>query len=456
MRLLQRKAIRSLAAASSLLLLVLHYSPCLAEDENPYLNLTPTEASGVLNRLIANPALIEKLSSERKAQLSSIEVFKKAILDQQLDLLTKRNLSQSTLLKKVVTNLYPPDTEIRGKFDAFASFSERLEYLIATGNISSLIEARKKTNLTAEEKQLLDFSLMGFVRSSTAEKLSAKRSSEALELLVLIPDELWTKEGSGLANQVFSAMIKDSASFSSDQVERFSSRLSSLLDSDPSLKPAVLGIFETSANAASDRGDKVETQKLLDQTRKFINNNLPSNFVEQLLLEHPNGLDPETSAKLIAELKERNELSLKFKLKLMWDGYFGPLVPILAGLTVFFVSISLIMIIFVFVKRKLANLKIENPFKSQKVLPGYMRPIKVESRDNEDEYTRLLSLFNLSDTATENEIKKVYRERMKQLHPDSRNGEIELENSEEFRDLKHAYDRIMDIRSAWFTGRKNK
>ena len=263
-------------------------------------------------------------------------------------------------------------------------------------------------------------------------------------------------DGKPLATQIFGAMVKDEASFTNDQIERFSDRLGSLFQSDPTLKVAVLGIFETSTIHASDRRDVAETQNLLKQIRKFYEGVLPAPFIEQLLLEHSGGLETQFSESLISELKQRGELSTKFKMKLMWDGYFGPLVPVLVGLSIFFIALSVLILIFVNVKRRLAHVQIENPFKSKKTIPGYMRPIEVESRENEDEYTRLLSLFELSDTATESEIKKAYRNRMKQLHPDSGKNDIAVENSEEFRDLKHAYDRIIDIRSAWFVGRKSK
>lgn len=456
MRLLPRKVINKLRPIIWLVPLFLYSIPCLAEDENPYLNLSTAEASGVLNRLVANPILVEKLSDERKGQLTSTPVFQRAVLDQQVDLLTKRNLTQSALLKKIVLTLYGTDSEVRTKFEAFAAFSERLEYLIATGNISALIQSRQNDDLTGEQKRLLDSSLLGFVRSAIAEKLADNKSSQAVELLILVPDELWAKEGSSLATQVFSAMVKDSASFSSEQVDRFSNRLSSLLESDPTLKPALLGIFEISASTAAGKGEKAEAQKLLDQIRKFFDNKLPPLFVEQLLLDHSNGLESKAVEDLIAELKEHDGLSPKFKLKLMWDGYFGPFVPILVGLTLLFICVSIVIGIFVFIKSKLASLNIDNPFRNKKIVPGYMRPIKVELLENEDEYTRLLALFNLSDTATENEIKRAYRNRMKQLHPDSGNSEISLENSGEFRDLKHAYDRLIDIRAAWFKGRKDK
>ena len=142
-----------------------------------------------------------------------------------------------------MASLYSPDSELRGKFDSFAAFSERLEYLIAIGKVQSLIEIRRNPELLAEEKQLLDSSLMGFIRSSIAENISSRKSSEALNFLIQLPDELWVSDGKVLATQVFAGMVKDESNLSSEQVDRFSDRLKSLFESDPTSKSAVLGNF---------------------------------------------------------------------------------------------------------------------------------------------------------------------------------------------------------------------
>ncbi len=67
----------------------------------------------------------------------------------------------------------------------------------------------------------------------------------------------------------------------------------------------------------------------------------------------------------------------------------------------------------------------------------------------DDEYTRLLSFFELSDRASEDEIKKAYRDRVKNLHPDKKFDSPNT-NSDEFMEIKQAYNRIMEIRSSWF------
>jgi hypothetical protein len=460
MRLLQRKenklrVLRVLLASS-----IFFYSPSLtlAEDENPYLNLSPTEANQVLNRLTSNPALLEKIPTEKREQLIKAEEFQKAISDQQQNFLIRRNISQVVLLKKLVSNLYAPESETRNKFESFGAFGERLEYLLATNNLSSLLRIRKEDPLSEAEKKFLDAQLITFLKSSVTDHISIQKSSEALDDLIMFPDDLWEQHGKPLLTVVFGAMLKEEATITSNQIVSSADRLKNLFETDPSIKPAALNTFETSIFRASDRRDFEETTRLLALMRTFFGERLPAPFLEKLLLEHGDGLTTEVSTKLIGELKERGELSSKFKFRLIKDGYFGPLIPILIALSIAFPTLGAIFFAAVLIRRRISAMQIsvENPFKSKKPLPGYMRPVEVESRDNEDEYTRLLSKFNLSDSATENEIKRAYRTQMKTLHPDSGRDDMNPENSEEFRELKHAHDRILEIRAAWFHGRKTK
>ena len=42
-----------------------------------------------------------------------------------------------------------------------------------------------------------------------------------------------------------------------------------------------------------------------------------------------------------------------------------------------------------------------------------------------DEYSKLLAVFDLTDTASEDDIKRAYRNKMKEHHPDSAQGHCE-------------------------------
>lgn len=76
--------------------------------------------------------------------------------------------------------------------------------------------------------------------------------------------------------------------------------------------------------------------------------------------------------------------------------------------------------------------------------PGYLKqPRKL------DEYSRLLELFNLDDSASEEEIKAAYRQVMREHHPDT-SKEQTPEEVAKFIELKKAYERILEIKKGRF------
>lgn len=78
-------------------------------------------------------------------------------------------------------------------------------------------------------------------------------------------------------------------------------------------------------------------------------------------------------------------------------------------------------------------------------LPGYMR----EAPD--DDYTRLLKFFGLTDAATDEEVRKVYRERVKETHPDVISGvSSDAEACAKFHEIKTNYNRLMNVRKSMF------
>jgi hypothetical protein len=83
--------------------------------------------------------------------------------------------------------------------------------------------------------------------------------------------------------------------------------------------------------------------------------------------------------------------------------------------------------------------------------PGYFvnRNSSSKSADQDDEYSKLLGLFELTDKASEADIKHAYRKKMKELHPD-RSQDRTPEQIEKFNDLQNAYERIIEVRKSWF------
>jgi len=71
----------------------------------------------------------------------------------------------------------------------------------------------------------------------------------------------------------------------------------------------------------------------------------------------------------------------------------------------------------------------------------------------DDEYSTLLAVFGLSDSADESELKNAYRSMLKKYHPDT--SELGPEEAKRKLDeLKQVYNRIQEIRGSWFGGRR--
>ena len=81
----------------------------------------------------------------------------------------------------------------------------------------------------------------------------------------------------------------------------------------------------------------------------------------------------------------------------------------------------------------------------------YVRGYERNIYEREDEYSRLLKIFGLTDTATEEEIKAAYRKFVKENHPDSAQ-DSDPERMRKFMEIKRAYDRIIDIKTKRFGG----
>ena len=79
---------------------------------------------------------------------------------------------------------------------------------------------------------------------------------------------------------------------------------------------------------------------------------------------------------------------------------------------------------------------------------GYTRDASVV----EDEYSKLLSFFKLTDAASEEEIKAAYRKYVRDNHPDLNNADAE--KIRKFQEVKTIYERILDMKRNSFGGHK--
>ena len=127
------------------------------------------------------------------------------------------------------------------------------------------------------------------------------------------------------------------------------------------------------------------------------------------------------------------------KIKLLLKGYYGTL-----SLVFVIFSLILTLVLIYFVLHLIRNILLSSKAAKSS---GYNRTVT-----NKDEYSQLLEFFSLDESATETDIKRSYRDFMKNYHPDTA---TETHNSEAQKDIltqaKQNYNRLLSLRSAAFS-----
>ncbi len=189
----------------------------------------------------------------------------------------------------------------------------------------------------------------------------------------------------------------------------------------------------------------------------------------------------------VEELRQAGLLGMGKKLRLIFSGYYGVFLPILVVIIILLFAGGSAAGVLIFVKMKREEYAVmaeEEDFQREKSAAmstmkeraraaqsaprkkdektgstfggkkprNYVNPLR-----GEDEYSRLLTFFGLDDTATESDIKKAYRDKVKNFHPDSAGKDestTEKDRTTFFIEAKETYDRILEIRGSWFGAKK--
>lgn len=167
----------------------------------------------------------------------------------------------------------------------------------------------------------------------------------------------------------------------------------------------------------------------------------------QMILQAKSAQAKDLVAGRMLELMQAGALTRSRKVKLLLSGYYGYDFLYMGGVAVAIVlSIVALFKFYLFFLIQLKKVKTRVSANKRKNLPGYMKPTT-----DLDEYSGLLAVLELEDDASESDIKKAYRERMKELHPDkATEDQNKEERAAQFMKLKRAYERIMEIHDKRF------
>lgn len=421
--------------------------------------LSAQDAQLLLGRLLGSDSeLLEKLPDEKRSRISSSVTFRAAVVERYQRALSARNITDSIQLKRLVQRLYPESDEFYRQFEKLTLFGERLEHYLASENIEALQALLGGSDLSRVERSIAEAQFGGYVHSRGAELVRAGRGQEALRLLAALPSQLYTSETWTLCSQLITGIAANPGQIAFDYLLQGKTHelLLKFSEVDPGGREIFLKLLFLGFLDAGRRGDAQTSRTTLAVLEEL---NAPLDEVlEQFLFQSRGAAKAEVSPLIFERLKSQGKISLGTKWQLVLAGYYGPVIPTLIFLSIAFPLAAVFLLIRLKLRKKgVGELKVPRSIKRKKELPGYLRPVEVKTeQEPDDEYSRLLRMFALSDSAGESEIKQAYRRKMKELHPDAAKVSVDMENSEAFRELKHAYDRIMEIRSSWFRGRTGR
>lgn len=420
--------------------------------------ISPQDAQLLLGRFSTDPEILDKLSDERRSRLSSSIDFRAAIVERYQRALASRNVTESIQLKRVVQRLFQDTDEFYRQFESLAQFGERLEHYLASENLAELRAILNDEALSKVERRIVETQFSNYIHSRAGELIKGRQLDKALELLSSLPAPMRSAETWVLSSQLITQLSSDPTlvNFLTLLQGEAYQLMIDFSEKDPGGKETFRRLITLGFLESGKRGDAVASKTALAILETFDSDLRP--VFEQYLILANDAARAEIAPEIFLRLKNKGSFSLGTKLQLVLAGYYGPVVPALIFLSMAFPLLAVLLLVILKSQSKgKKEPRIPRSIKRKKELPGYLRPVEVESEsEQDDEYSRLLRMFGLRDSASESDIKQAYRVKIKELHPDAGQVSADAENSEAFRELKHSYDRILEIRSSWFRGRRGR
>lgn len=381
----------------------------------------------------------------------------KSILSTIERLLVDRDPATLKLYRSLSEELLPPADSSRTAIQRLFWLAGRAHELLQNRNTRELISLREQATSTTERK-IVSARLAQLQLKLASDFQMSKQPINALRELAQIPAEFFNKGAVELTSAMIEmiAQSEDEAGVTLEQSWPFDDpNLQGLLKTaqaaDAQTKLSLAGIYSKHCLRMFEKGDVSTAKRYFDLTVSLRAD--PNDENDKLRYQIALTADSDDAWYFAMgrakELGDSQYATLGMRTRLLLKGYYGSLYPIL-----FYVSIVLLVLAGILTIVN-PSLRLGSKFKmpkislSNKTEPGYARVATAP-----DEYSRLLAILGLDDTAKESDIKKAYRKLVKDCHPDRISGSSPQEKQliERFRHYTETYERLLEIRSAWFGG----
>jgi hypothetical protein len=402
---------------------------------------TTAHASEFFSILEKNPDFNLNMHTKAYEQFHSTdfaEYFSTFLVDLHVKSIIRDDSVLTDLSGKVASQVYPSASPVIYNMRKIGRIHSQSHECVEKNNIFCFAEIVATQNDTALPQTMLTH-LMGRFSKDSVSSFSEEVLYGLLAAMLLYPDQ------SDFCSKYFSGEHEDF---------RLYERLSELTELDTIVK-MIEGNSQCYNELLSHVYDRMEyavTKKHLVSTRdafRFIRylEQSEERFHEAKLHLAENASSPirpvvreYLSYDIFKSLATRNKISIIFLGFMPSKFYFILLVLLLFTPLIFFLlyRISDLAV----VSQEALSHSVKGAFKRKSRITSQYP----EGNDRVDEYTSLLTVFGLTDEATDADIKKSYREIIKKLHPDSGN----IVEQKKLEDIQKAYDRLMELRRGWF------
>lgn len=380
----------------------------------------------VIGQSIKSPSVGPTINRYKQMLPSFVESAAPIILSKIQSLINDGKFEEAWAVKSLADNIipsaWPEGVRVGQIFDALS----KIEEIKQKQDIRSLA-LLNLSNLAKEDAEALDKAMRlvaeDFLKKALDEADSFLTIRKIAELSVSFPDLPLNFEAKQIFAKLAQQKNKDNWNFDIPVVQQF------VLDNFSENKSSLIELYRWKIISSLEKKNpnraaiyyNLIVPELNEEDKTYLRNEIMKAGIKSGLTQFV--------VERIDELKSAGQLNTLNKLVLIFRGYYG-WIPLGLPLLLVFPLFK------VFTKKKNIQKK--------------YRPTVAD-----DEYTQLLRRLKLEEDASEAQIKKAFRQLVKEHHPDAhgttgvvfdQDGKVD----QKFEELRKTYDRIMEIRKSWF------